>query len=261
MADYIDFATNIARTAGQYLLDHKGQISKDNIDEKGRNDFVTFVDHQSEKLIVKAIHGQYPSHEILAEEGSAITSTADYRWIIDPLDGTKNFIQDIPMFCVSIAMEFQSKIVVGVVYDPVHDELFSAESGGGAFLNGKAIHISSRSISESLIATGFPFKYKNYLPQYLLCFEEIFLKCSGMRRCGSAAIDLCYTAMGKFDGFWELGLSIWDMAAGNLLVREAGGVVSDFLGEENYLHTGFILAGNPEVHQNLLEIAKNYFKT
>ncbi|MCK4892312.1 MAG: inositol monophosphatase [Calditrichia bacterium] len=260
MADYIDVAMKIARTAGQYLLDHKGQISRDSIDEKGRNDFVTFVDHQSEKLIVEEIHSHFPSHKILAEEGSSISSSADYRWIIDPLDGTKNFIQDIPIFCVSIAMEHQSKIVVGVVYDPVHDEIFSAEAGSGAYLNGKAIQISSRSLSESLIATGFPFKSKSYLPQYLLCFEEIFLKCSGMRRCGSAAIDLCYTAMGKFDGFWELGLSIWDMAAGSLIIREAGGMVSDFWGEGNYLNTGFIIAGNPEVHKNILKITKYYFR-
>jgi myo-inositol-1(or 4)-monophosphatase len=260
MADYIDVAMKIAKSAGQYLLDHKGQISKDSIDAKGRNDFVTFVDHQSEKLIVETIHSHYPSHTILAEEGSGIASSADYRWIIDPLDGTKNFIQDIPIFCVSIALEHQSKIVTGVVYDPVHDELFSAESGGGAYLNGERIHQSSRAFSESMIATGFPFKYKNYLPQYLLCFEEIFLKCSGMRRCGSAAIDLCYTAMGKFDGFWELGLSIWDMAAGSLIIKEAGGVVSDFWGGQNYLNSGFIIAGNQEIHQSLLDITKNYFK-
>ena len=259
MADYIKVAMEIARTAGEYLLDYKGKISGSNIDEKGRNDFVTFVDHHSEKLIVDAIHAHFPSHKILAEEGSSISSKADYRWIIDPLDGTKNYIQDIPIFCVSIALEHQSKIVVGVVYDPVHDEIFTAESGSGAYLNGNSIQISSRVLSESLIATGFPFKYKNYLPQYLLCFEEIFLKCSGIRRCGSAAIDLCYTAMGKFDGFWELGLSIWDMAAGSLIICEAGGEVSDFWGGENYLNSGFITAGNPDVHQNLIKIVKNYF--
>jgi myo-inositol-1(or 4)-monophosphatase len=259
MADYVDVAMKVARTAGQYLLEHMGKIAGENIDEKGRNDFVTFVDHQSEKLIVDEIHLHFPSHKILAEEGSEGSTTGDYRWIIDPLDGTKNFIHDIPIFSISIALEYQSQLMLGVIYDPVHDELFSAETGNGAYLNGKKIQVSARDFPESLLATGFPHKYKRFLPQYLLCFEEIFLNCSGIRRCGSAAIDLCYTAVGKFDGFWELGLSVWDMAAGSLIIREAGGLVSDFQGGESYLESGFIVAGNAKVHQKILEITKNFF--
>jgi len=259
MGDFVDIAVEVAKAAGQYLLDHKGKIAAENVDEKARNDFVTFVDHQSEKLIVDTLHSHFPDHKILAEEGSQKTSTTEYRWIIDPLDGTKNYIQDIPIFCVSIALEHKGKIIVGVVYDPVHQELFVAEKGKGTTCNGHRIRVSKRSMRESLIATGFPFKYKNYLPQYLQCFEEIFLKCSGMRRCGSAAIDLCYTAIGKFEGFWELGLSIWDMAAGSLIIQEAGGTVSDFWGKDDYLKNGFIIAGNPAVHKTLQGIVKNYF--
>ncbi len=259
MGDFIEVASEVAKAAGQYLLDHKGKIDKKNVDEKARNDFVTFVDHQSEKLIVDSLHSSFPDHKILAEEGSQKTSITEYRWIIDPLDGTKNFIQDIPIFCVSIALEHQGKIIVGVVFDPVHQELFMAERGKGATCNGKKIQVSQRSMKKSLIATGFPFKFKNYLPQYLHCFEEIFLKCSGMRRCGSAAIDLCYTAIGRFEGFWELGLSIWDMAAGSLIIQEAGGTVSDFWAKDDYLNNGFIIAGNPSVHKNLQAIVNNYF--
>jgi len=259
MNNFLSVAKKVARTAGQYLLEFKGKIASESVDEKARNDFVTFVDHHSEKLIVETLHTHFPEHKILAEEGSQKTSQNEYRWIIDPLDGTKNYIQDIPIFCVSIALEYKGEIILGVVYDPVHDELFSAETGKGAFCNEKKIRVSKRPIGESLIATGFPFKYKNYLPQYLQCFEEIFLHCSGMRRCGSAAIDLCYTAMGKFEGFWELGLSPWDMAAGSLMIQEAGGIVTDFWGKNDYLTNGFIIAGSKNVHKQLERIVKNHF--
>ena len=198
MPSYKDVAISAAREAGRYLLSHRGKISPEMIDEKAINDFVTEVDENSEKMIVDSIRSQFPKHKILAEEGTNHQSENKYRWIIDPLDGTKNFIQDIPMFSISIALEKDGEIVLGIVYDPVHDELFSAEKGKGAFCNGSAIRISQRELGRAIIATGFPFKSKNYLPQYLLCFEDIFLNCSGMRRCGSAAIDLCYTAMGRF---------------------------------------------------------------
>ncbi len=259
MPDEMDIAVAAAREAGDYLLSRRGKISPEMIDEKARNDFVTEVDEKSEKMIVDSIRSHFPSHKILAEEGTSHTSGNEYRWIIDPLDGTKNFIQDIPMFSISIALEKSGEIILGVVYDPVHDELFTAEKGKGAFRNNSAIQISQRDFRRAVIATGFPFKSKNYLPQYLLCFEDVFLGCSGMRRCGSAAIDLCYTAMGRFEGFWELGLSRWDMAAGSLLIKEAGGMVTDFQGGEGYLESGFIMAGNASVHGELLKIIKNHF--
>lgn len=259
MPSYMDVAISAAREAGKYLLSHRGKISPEMIDEKAINDFVTEVDENSEKMLVDSIRSQFPNHKILAEEGTTHQSENEYRWIIDPLDGTKNFIQDIPMFSISIALEKDGEIVLGVVYNPIHDELFSAEKGKGAFCNGAAIHISQRDLGRAIIATGFPFKSKNYLPQYLLCFEDIFLRCSGMRRCGSAAIDLCYTAMGRYDGFWELGLSEWDMAAGSLLITEAGGSVTDFNGNNQYLKSGFIVAGSRTVHHQLLEIIQPHF--
>jgi len=259
MKEFTTVAMEAAREAGKYLLSQRGKLSPEHINVKALNDFVTYVDHHSEKLIVKKILNHFPSHQILAEEGTSRTQENDYQWIIDPLDGTKNFIQDIPIFSISIALEKKGEILMGVVYDPVHDELFMAEKGQGAYCNNQRIAVNSRKMSESLIATGFPFKAKRFLPGYLICFEEIFIECSGMRRCGSAAIDLSYTAMGRYDGFWELGLSRWDMAAGSLIIQEADGRVSDFWGGDHYLHSGFIIAGNQQVHAELLKIVKNHF--
>lgn len=259
MRSYIDVAIEAVREAGAYLLEHKGSIKRDDVDEKARNDFVTFVDRNSEKLLIEKIRSAFPEHYILAEEGGQTDMDTNYRWIIDPLDGTKNFIQDVPFFCVSIALQKGPDMLVGVVYDPVHDELFSAEKGGGAYLNGQPIKVSHRPFHQGIIATGFPFKYKAYLPQYLKTFQDIFLKCSGIRRCGSAALDLCYTAAGRFEGFWELGLSPWDIAAGSLLVKEAGGVVTDFWGTPSFLQSGFVIAGNEDVQQNIQEIVNYHF--
>lgn len=259
MSDYVKVAQEAARQAGQYLLENRGKLPQEVVDEKARNDFVTYVDRTSEQMIIERLRAVFPDHKILAEEGTARDQQADYRWIIDPLDGTKNYIQDVPMFSVSIALQKGREIVTGVIYHPVSGEMFTAEKGSGAYLNGNRIRVSERPFSLALIATGFPFRYKQYLPTYLLAFEEIFLKCSGMRRCGSAALDLAYTAAGRFEGFWEIGLSIWDVAAGSLLVQEAGGVVSDFWGGERYLDTGFIIAGNQTSHQNLQKIIRTYF--
>ena len=260
MPHLMETAIRAATSAGEYLRQNRGKLSPENIDEKARNDFVTTVDRNSEKLIVDILRDQFPEHRILAEEGGLTQSgSQDYRWIIDPLDGTKNFIQNIPVFCISIALQFKGEIILGVVYDPVHDELFSAEKGAGAFCNSQPAKVSSRDFRHSVIATGFPFKSKNHIPAYLLTFEEIFLKCSGMRRLGSAALDLSYTAIGRFEGFFELGLSIWDLAAGTLLIQEAGGVVSDFWGGKRYLNTGFVVAGNPAIQPPILEITRYHF--
>ncbi len=259
MSDYLKVATAAAREAGKYLLQNRGKVKPENINEKALNDFVTYVDHHSEKIIVDTILLAFPSHKILAEEGTLRTGEEEYRWIIDPLDGTKNYIQNVPIFSVSIALEKNGEIISGVVYDPIHDELFSAEKGEGAFCNNEPIEVSPKNFTEALIATGFPYRAKRYLPKYLLAFEEILIGCSGMRRCGSAAIDLCYTAMGRFEGFWEIGLGIWDIAAGSLIVKEAGGIVSDFWGNKNYLNTGFIIAGNKYAYGELLKIASKHF--
>jgi myo-inositol-1(or 4)-monophosphatase len=260
MPEFVEIAREAALLAGNYLLEKRGSIRPENIDQKARNDFVTYVDHHSEKIIVDHLLENFPSHKILAEEGTKNKNENEYRWIIDPLDGTKNYIQDIPIFSISIALEFKGEIIAGLIYDPVHQEIFSAQKGEGAFCNENRIKVSEKDFSEGLIATGFPFRAKRFLPDYLLAFEEIFLGCSGMRRCGSAAIDLAYTAMGRFEGFWELGLSIWDISAGSLLIQEAGGVVSDFWGKAEYLKTGFIIAGSEPVQQKLLQILKIHFQ-
>ncbi len=259
MSDYLKIAEEVARKAGAFLLQNRGGIDPQKVDAKGKNDFVTHVDRDSEKMIVEEILGHFPNHQILAEEGSKSREKSEYRWIIDPLDGTKNFIQDIPFFTVSIALQKRQEMVAGVIYDPVHDELFAAEKGAGATRNGRTIHVDNADFSLSLIATGFPHKAKRNLPSYLLAFEEIFLGCSGMRRCGSAALDLCYTAMGRFAGFWEMGLSIWDVAAGSLIVREAGGAVTDFWGGAGYLESGFVAAGNAAAHGELVRILSHHF--
>ena len=262
MSRFLEVAAEAARTAGKFLLENRGRIPADQVTEKARNDFVTRIDQQSEQRIVDILHRAFPEHQIVAEEGSRNPGPSPYRWLIDPLDGTTNFIQDLPMFAVSIALQEADRIICGVVYDPVHDELFQAERGQGAYCNGKPIRVSpENNFARAVIATGFPHRNKIYLPDYLLTFNEIFLQCSGMRRCGSAALDLCYTAAGRYEGFWELGLSPWDMAAGSLLVSEAGGRVTDFWNGKNYLNNGFIVAGNPETHARLIEFIKIRFQS
>jgi myo-inositol-1(or 4)-monophosphatase len=259
MPDYIGAAEEAARQAGQYLLENLGKLSPDEVDEKGKNDFVTHVDRNSEKMIVKYLLGQFPSHEFFAEEEAKPALQNSYCWIIDPLDGTKNYIHNIPVFSISIALQLKKKTVLGLVFDPVHNELFIAEEGEGAFCNKKPIHISNQIFKYSIIATGFPHRKKQFLPKYLLTFEKIFLECSGMRRCGSAALDLSYVACGRYNGFWELGLSIWDLAAGSYIIESAGGKVCDFWGKNNYLENGFVIAGNDEITEKLLKIIRGYF--
>lgn len=255
-----EIAIEVVQEAGAYLLENRGKVHPEEVDEKSSNDFVTVIDKTSEKLIIERIKKHFPAHTILAEEGGRQGKNSAYEWVIDPLDGTKNYIRDIPYFCVSIAVFHQNKPVVGVVYDPVHDELFQAVKGGGSFLNRRPIRVSNASsLNRCMLTTGFPHRSKAYLPQYLQAFEEIFIKCIGIRRPGSAALDLCHTACGRYDAFWELGLSSWDIAAGSLIVAEAGGVVSDFWGNPTYLKSGFIIAGNAEIHKNLQEILSYHF--
>lgn len=260
MQDFLEIAYRAAKEAGAFLLENRGRLTDVQINEKARNDLVTTVDHGSEKIIVSRIKEHFPSHHILAEEGGYNSGSDDYTWIIDPLDGTKNYIQNIPVFCISIALRHCEEIIGGLVFDPVRDELFAAEKGSGATLNGEPLRISQRPYSEAIIATGFPFRQKSYLPAYLMTFEEVFLGCSGIRRLGSAALDLSYTAAGRFEGFFELGLKLWDIAAGTLLITEAGGKVTDFWGGASHLQSGFIVAGNPEAHKNLLPVIAHHFQ-
>ncbi len=261
MTELLKTAKEAALSAAEVLLDNFGKIRTSDIVEKRQNDFLTYVDEQSENRILTVIKQKYPTHTILAEESGSDSVQSDYQWIIDPLDGTKNYISGVPVFSISIALKIKNDIVLGVVYDPLRRELFHAKKNQGAYLNDRQIHVSPQSHMEKcLLATGFPFKYKNYLKYYIPCFEEVFKNISGIRRMGSAAIDLAYVASGKFEGFWEIALSPWDIAAGIILIKEAGGTVSDFWGKENYIANEYFLATNGHIHKEMLTILQKHFE-
>ncbi|HEX8948464.1 MAG TPA: inositol monophosphatase family protein [Dissulfurispiraceae bacterium] len=252
--EFLNAAVRAARKAGEIILRNLGRISKDDIGLKQASDFVTRVDRESEQAIIQMLKACFPEHHILAEESAREAAPGDYRWIVDPLDGTTNFIHQYPVFSVSIALECKKEIITGVVFEPLKGDLFTAEKGMGAFLNGQPIRVSSiTSPADSLIATGFPFRKKEVLDLYLKLFKSILLEVSDLRRAGSAALDLAYLAAGRCEAFFELGLSPWDMAAGSLLIQEAGGVATDFGGGGEYLSTGNIVAGNPAIHKEVLE--------
>ena len=256
----LDTAIKAARSAAEILLKNFGKISTHDIREKNPNDFLTFVDEQAEQKIIDVIKENYPDHAILAEESGVQTQSGDYQWIVDPLDGTKNYISGIPIFAISIAVKYKTDIILGVVLDPLREELFWAEKNTGAYLNGRSIQVSSRSSLKScMLGTGFPFKHKQILHRYLSSFEEIFNNVSGIRRMGAASIDLAYIAAGRFDGFWEIGLNPWDVAAGSLIIQEAGGRISDFWGTDNYLYSNYFLASNGLIHDQMLKLLKIHF--
>ncbi len=258
---FLKTAVSAARLAGDIIIKNLGHLSKEDIQTKQAFDFVTKVDRWSEAVIMQTIREKFPSHLFLSEETLKQEDTGDYRWIIDPLDGTTNYIHSYPMFSVSIALQYKSEVVLGVVFDPVRDELFHAVKGGGSFLNNKKIIVSGvASPDKSLIATGFPFRAKEMIDHYLRAFKEIFREVSDIRRAGSAAIDLAYIAAGRFEGFFELALSPWDIAAGSLLIKEAGGLITDFGGGEDYLSTGNIVAGNKSIQPEILKIVKEVFR-
>jgi len=257
---FLSIAARAARLAGQVILKNIGRISKKDIKHKQKSDFVTRIDKESEKIIIKTVKENFPDHLFLAEESLKEAETDRYRWIIDPLDGTTNYIHQYPVFSVSIALEYKREIILGVVYDPLRGELFTAEKGKGSCLNTHRVRVSKiSSSSDSLITTGFPFRSKEFIDEYLRLFKNVFHKVSDLRRAGSAALDLAYLASGRCEGFFEIGLSPWDMAAGEILIKEAGGVVTDFGGGPDYLLTGDIVAGNPAIHRKLLREVKNVF--
>lgn len=250
----LNFAINTAREAGQLLLEKFGR--KLNVSKKGDINLVTEADLASEKLIIEKIKSYYPKHSILAEEsGNAVVyGDSTWKWIIDPLDGTTNFAHGYPCFCVTIALEHEGKIVIGVTFDPTRNELFATERGQGATLNNKPIRVSATErLSESLTVTGFPydFKQKENFARHL---TDFLLKSRGVRRDGSAAIDLAYVACGRFDGFWEEGLNPWDVAAGILLIEEAGGQVSNYTGSPYNIYKPPFLASNGLIHNEMLEV-------
>ncbi len=258
----LETAISAAKKAGNIALQSFGALNQTSIQPKEYKDFVTDVDKTCETSIASAISGAFPHDSMLCEEGYVTSGSSGRKWIVDPLDGTLNFIHSFPVFSISISLSGpDGDLLVGVVYQPVLDELFTAVKGKGAFLNGNAIHVSRRSDPEHLlIATGLPFKEYHYLDAYVSMLEEVIHGSAGIRRAGSAAIDLAYTACGRFDAFWEYKLFPWDYSAGVLLVREAGGIVTGFSGERAVDNHHSILAGTPATHSRLLEMAQRHFR-
>jgi len=254
MHPMLNIAVRAARNAGNVIMKAYEHLDNVQVTQKGVNDYVTNVDREAERVIIETIRKSYPDHGIIGEEGGEDSGkNPDYQWIIDPLDGTTNFTRGIPHFAVSIALRVKGKTEQAVVFDPVRNELFTATRGGGAQLNGYRIRVSqARDLKGTLLATGFPFRNKQHLENYQKIFTSLFVECGDMRRAGSAALDLAYVAAGRLDGFWEIGLKPWDIAAGELLVRESGGLVTDFVGSHNYFKSGNTVAANARVLKDLL---------
>jgi myo-inositol-1(or 4)-monophosphatase len=249
----IEFAIGVAKEAGRLLRDRLG--TRIDITHKGAINLVTDVDLASERLIRDRIATRYPRHQVLAEESGLSESSSEYRWIIDPLDGTTNYAHGYPVFCVSIALEYKSEIISGVVYDPMRDELFAAERGAGATLNNRSIRVSATAeLVRSLLSTGFPYDIRTSSLTNLDHWANFAMNAQALRRDGAAALDLCYVASGRYDGFWELNLATWDMAAGALIVQEAGGRVSDFAGAEFDPYKPEVIASNGLIHDRMIEV-------
>lgn len=260
MDSYYSTAQLAAIEAGKILMDNFGQVDQADIRNKSAVDFLSYVDETSEKKIIEIIKSAFPDHAILAEEGGGQKSSSDYCWVIDPLDGTTNYLHSIPIFAVSIALEFKKKSLFGLVYDPMHNDIFHASKGKGAFLNTNKIHVSNKpKLEGAFIATGFPFKYKHHLKKYLNVFGNIFEHCIGKRRLGAAALDLAYVACGRFDGFWEIALQPWDMAAGKILIEEARGKISNFWNNTKFENSSYVMASNKKIHDALGNIIRDEF--
>ena len=259
MHPLLNIAVRASRAAGNVMIKYMDRVESLTITSKGKNDYVSEVDRQAEAEIIHIIHKAYPQHGILAEEGGFLKDgilnddaqkNDDYLWIIDPLDGTTNFLHGFPQFAVSIALTHKGVLDQAVVFDPVSNEMYTASRGCGAFLNDKRIRVSkAKHLEGALLGTGFPFKQHQYVDCYLQMFKSLMLQTAGIRRAGSAALDLAYVASGRLDGFWEIGLKPWDLSAGVLLIEEAGGLVTDFNGNTEYMKSGNVICGNPRMHQ------------
>ncbi len=251
-----NIAVRAARQAGNLLLRYHSRLEQLTVTEKSDNDFVSEADRAAEDAIIATIRKAYPDHGVLAEE-SGSHGGGEYQWVVDPLDGTTNFLHGLPQFAISIALRHRDQLVCAVVYDPLREELFTAERGNGAYLNDRRMRVSSRrTLDGALIGTGIPFRDHRFVDQYLAMLKGLMRDTAGIRRPGSAALDFAYVAAGRLDGFWELGLSAWDFAAGALLVREAGGVVSDLAGGDRHFDTGNVVAGGIKVHAEILKRIK-----
>jgi myo-inositol-1(or 4)-monophosphatase len=253
MHPMLNTAVKAARRAATIINRASNDLDSLTVRAKQDNDFVSEVDHAAEQAIIDTLLTAYPQHAILAEE-SGQAGDSEFQWIIDPLDGTTNFLHGFPQYAISIALVVKGQLDQAVVYDPTRNELFTASKGAGAFLNDRRIRVSKRvKLAEALIGTGFPYRDFTHLDAYTGMFRDLVQKTSGLRRPGSAAIDLAWVAAGRTDGFFEIGLNPWDIAAGCLLIKEAGGLVSDFTGEDGYLKSGHIVAGSPKVFAQLLQ--------
>lgn len=257
MHPMLNIAVRAARVAGNIIA--RGFENRDELDTqlKGDNDFVTKIDKEAEQAIISKIKQSYPDHAFYGEEFGKQGDDETFTWVIDPLDGTTNFIKGIPHFCVSIALLHKGRLDQAVVFDPIRGELFTASKGAGAQLNGYRIRASkARDLNQTVLATAFPFKQKDLMPEFNAQFTKIFAEAGDIRRSGSAALDMAYVAAGRYDGYWEKGIQPWDIAAGELLVREAGGLVTDCKGNNDPLYSGEIVAGSPRVVQQLVKHLK-----
>jgi len=251
----LNTAVKAARKAGSIIARSSFDLDKLTVRSKRHNDFVSEVDHAAEEAIIGTLREAYPKHGFLAEESGADNPRAEYVWVIDPLDGTTNFLHGFPQYCVSIALLHKGAASQAVVFDPNRNELFTATRGSGAYLNDRRIRVSKTDrLDDALIGTGFPFREVDKIDEYLRMFKNVTCTSSGIRRPGAAALDLAWVAAGRIDGFWELGLSPWDMAAGALLIREAGGLVGDLAGEERYMASGNIVATNAKLFAAMLKL-------
>ena len=257
MHPMLNIAVRAARTAGNIIA--RGFENRADLmtEAKGDNDFVTRIDKEAEMAIINKIKQSYPEHSFVGEEGGVVEGDDTFKWIIDPLDGTTNFIKGIPHFTVSIALMYKGRLDQAVIFDPIRGELFTASKGQGAQLNGFRMRVgNAKELNSTILATAFPFKNKDNLTEYQTSFNKIFRQCGDIRRGGSAALDLAYVAAGRIDGYWEKGLKPWDIAGGELMVKEAGGLITDFNGGNDAMKAGSIVAGNPKVVQALVKQLK-----
>ena len=257
----LNIAVKAARAAGAIINRASLDLDLLKVSTKSPNDFVTEVDRAAEQAIIDTLLGAYPGHAVLAEESGRERGAKDseYLWLVDPLDGTTNFIHGLPVYAVSIALAHRGKVEQAVVYDPARNDLFVASKGRGAFLNDRRLRVSKRTrMADALIGTGFPFRRGDNFKRYLRMFEEVMQHCAGLRRPGAAALDLCYVAAGWYDGFFETGLNPWDIAAGSLMITEAGGLIGNFTGEADYLYQREVVAGNPKIYGQLVQMLAPY---
>lgn len=262
MQPMLNIAIRAAHRAGDFIVRKINKLPDLKVEVKAQNDYVSEVDRDAEARIIDELRKAYPDHGIIAEESEAIDADADYLWIIDPLDGTTNFLHGFPHYAVSIACQHRGQLQHGVIYDPFKQELFAASRGVGATLNNRRIRVASKkSLAGTLLATGFPFRNPEQVDEFMKLLRLLYTSAGDIRRAGSAALDLAYVAAGRLDGYWESGLKAWDLAAGALIVREAGGLVTDYAGDGGFLDNGQVVAANPRVTAEMLRIIQQGLKS